>query len=45
MKLSKMLRLITPVAAIIVLTMTLSCTSVKKYGCPNHLQLFSFVGR
>lgn len=45
MQLFQMLRRVVPVVALIALALTTSCTSVKKYGCPNHLQLFSFVIR
>jgi hypothetical protein len=30
-------RRIVPVVAVILAMLTVSCTSTKKYGCPNHL--------
>jgi len=30
-------RSILPVAAIVFALLAVSCTSTKKYGCPNHL--------
>lgn len=34
---SKVRRVATPLALIVAMALIASCSSTKKYGCPNHL--------
>ena len=43
MQISNKLRKIAPIVALVALVMAAtSCTSTKKYGCPNKLEISAF---